>query len=97
MDTGLLISLLSLGSAGLGVLISYLAFVKKNKKDAEDKGESRGFIASEIGYIKAGVDDMKREIRETRKEIGDLSTRVTRVEESCKHAHERIDEHHIHK
>lgn len=97
MDTGLAISLFSFLAAALGVLISYLAFAKKNKKEAEDKGENRGFIASEIGYIKAGVDDMKREIRETRKEIGDLSTRVTRVEESCKHAHERIDEHHNHK
>ena len=42
MDTGLAISLFSFLAAALGVLISYLAFAKKNKKDAEDKGENRG-------------------------------------------------------
>jgi hypothetical protein len=96
MDTALLISIFSVASAALGVLISWLVFSRQKKKDTEKEGENRGFIASDIGYIKAGVDDLKRETRETRHDMGELSTRVARCEESCKQAHHRIDEVHEH-
>lgn len=91
MDAGW-VTLITVGSTALGVLVSWLAFVRKNKKDSEKDGESRGVLASDIGYIKAGVDDLKRESRETRHDMGELSTRVARCEESTKQAHKRIDE-----
>lgn len=76
----------------LGFLVSYLAFTRSRKKDDVEEGQGKGVIASDIGYIKAGVDDLKRESRETRGAVGDLAQRVTRCEESCKQAHHRIDE-----
>lgn len=94
MDTAVLISIFSVVSAALGVLISWLVFSRQKKKDTEKEGENRGVMASDIGYIKAGVDDLKRETRETRHDMGELSTRVARCEESCKQAHKRIDEVH---
>ena len=48
-------------------------------------------MASDIGYIKAGVDDLKRETRETRSDVRELQERVTRCEESTKQAHKRIN------
>ena len=96
MDTALLIALASMLSGGAGVLIAYLTFSKKQKKDTVAEGESRGVMASDIGYIKAGVDDLKRENRETRTDVRELSERVTRCEESSKQAHRRIDEIHAH-
>jgi len=94
MEAEILTALYTLLSGGAGVLISWLALVRKAKRDTERYGESKGFLASDIGYIKAGVDDLKRESRETRHEIGELSTRVARCEESCKQAHKRVDEIH---
>ena len=76
----------------LGFVISYFAFQRNKKKDDSEEGQSRGVMASDIGYIKAGVDDLKRETRETRGAVGELNERVTRCEESCKQAHKRIDE-----
>ena len=76
----------------LGFLIAYFTFQRNKKKDNVEEGQSRGVMASDIGYIKAGVDDLKRETRETRSAVGELNERVTRVEESCKQAHHRIDE-----
>lgn len=73
-------------------VFSYLAYHRTNKKDSKDEGESYGIMMSDIGYIKAGVDDLKREQREQATAIGLLSERVTRCEESCKQAHHRIDE-----
>lgn len=94
MENEILETLISMGSGAAGVLISWLALMRKSKKDTEKYGESRGVMASDIGYIKAGVDDLKRESRETRASVCELAERVTRCEESCKQAHKRIDEMH---
>lgn len=94
MEGNALMMLISAVSTAVGALISWFAFSRKSKKDTEKLGEDKGVLASDIGYIKAGVDDLKRESRETRHDLGDLSTRVTRCEESCKQAHKRIDETH---
>ena len=96
MNITIIISLCSLAAALAGVLISYRVFKNNQKKDTEEHGETRGVMASDIGYIKAGVDDLKRETRETRVTISDLNERVTRCEESTKQAHKRIDEIHNH-
>lgn len=76
----------------LTALFSYIAYQRAIKKDSKDEGENKGVIMSDIGYIKAGVDDLKRENRETAAKLGGLSERITRCEESCKQAHHRIDE-----
>ena len=94
MNTTMLISIFSAAFAALGVIISALAFSRKEKKDTEVQGEHRGALASDVGYIKAGVDDLKRESRETRHDIRELTVRLTRCEESCKQAHKRLDEYH---
>lgn len=96
MQATVIISIFSLIVAALGVGIAWATFSKNTKKATADEGENKGVLASDIGYIKAGVDDLKREIREIRHEVGELSTRVARCEESCKQAHKRIDEHHNH-
>ena len=78
--------------AALGFLIAYFTLSHNHKKDDVEEGQSKGVIASDVGYIKAGIDDLKREGRETRVLVGELTQRVTRCEESCKQAHRRIDE-----
>lgn len=96
MDIIVFVPILTLVSTAIGVWISWIAFNHKRKKEAGHEGESRGVMASDIGYIKAGVDDLKREMRETRTDVHALSERVTRCEESTKQAHKRIDEIHDH-
>ena len=96
MNERIINTLISLLSGTMGVIISWLTLTRKIKKDTEKAGESRGVIASDIGYIKAGIDDLKRENRETRKEVRELAERVTRCEESVKQSHKRIDEMHEH-
>lgn len=96
MENGILTTVITATAGIAGALISWLTLARKGKKETEKDGESRGVMASDIGYIKAGVDDLKRESRETRQSVGELTERVTRCEESCKQAHKRIDEAHYH-
>lgn len=96
MDNTLLISILSLASGAIGVLIAWLVFSNQKKKDNAEASESKGSLASDIGYIKAGVDDLKRESRDTKEHVTNLEIKVACCEESCKQAHKRIDELHKH-
>lgn len=96
MQVSVLVSVFSLIVAALGVCIAWVTLAKNSKKDAAGEGTNKGILASDIGYIKAGVDDLKRESRDTRHDIGDLSIKVARCEENCEHAHKRIDEIHDH-
>ena len=75
----------------VSVVIALLSLSRSKKKDTETDGKNEGVIASDIGYIKAGVDDLKKENRETRKDIQGMTERIVRCEESAKQAHRRID------
>ncbi len=58
----------------------------------EDEGKENGELKSDIKYIKSGVDDIKIDLKVQEKRVNELSERVTRIEESAKQAHKRIDE-----
>ncbi|MFX3631839.1 MAG: hypothetical protein ACE3L7_07140 [Candidatus Pristimantibacillus sp.] len=48
-------------------------------------------LKTDVDYIKRGIDDMRLEQRVQGQRFDDLSERVTRVEESAKQAHHRLD------
>lgn len=73
------------------VVIAYFGFFRNTKKDSEDAGSSKGQMVSDLGYIKAGIDDLKTEQRDQRNKYVELAQRVTSVESSVKSAHHRLD------
>lgn len=75
----------------LGGVLGYVAFLKGTKKDSKDEGKRDGTILTELGYIKGGVDDIKRKQEKQDEQYLGMSERVARVEESAKSAHHRID------
>ena len=79
----------------IGVILSgifgYVAFVRNKRHDDQGAGQKLGTIQSDLGYVKAGIDDIKNEQREQRNVNISLTSRVTAVEESTKQAHKRID------
>ena len=64
---------------------------RDNKADDAEEGKKDGVILTEIGYIKSGVDDIKRRQETQEKQYIGILTRLTSVEESSKQAHKRID------
>lgn len=75
----------------IGGAIGYAAHKLNVSKESEQEGQDKGVLLTEIGYIKAGVDDIKNEQRKQEGRHNELAERVTRVEESAKQAHKRID------
>lgn len=88
--TGL--EILGIISSVCAIVFGYLAFFRNRKKDDTEEGKSAGTMLSDIGYIKAGVDDIKTEQKEQRKTNIEVVSRLTAVEERTKQAHKRIDE-----
>lgn len=84
--------LCTLAGLVMSFVFSFLTHRRNEKRDTENMSEGRGVLQSDVGYIKAGIDDLKRENKAVNIKIDNISERVTRIEESCKQAHKRIDE-----
>jgi hypothetical protein len=78
-----------------GIILGWTARARERKKEVKDEAkceaESDTAIKIDIQYIKRGIDDVRLELRYQNQQINGLSDRVTRVEESAKQAHKRID------
>lgn len=75
-----------------GIAFGLATYFRNKHRDDTEEGRTSGTILSDIGYIKAGVDDIKSEQKEQRKTNIEVVARLTAVEESTKQAHKRIDE-----
>ena len=75
----------------IGVVCSIVAVSRNRSTEVKNEGKENGVVLTELGYIKAGVDDLKRDNRDIRGDLKNLDERITRNEESTKQAHKRID------
>ncbi len=85
--------IVAISTAGVvcSILFGYIGYSRGIKKDSNAEGKNIGILMSDIGYIKAGVDDVKRKQETTEERHFALVERVKGVEEVAKSAHKRID------
>lgn len=76
----------------IGVVFGLVTLIRNKRQDDATEGRESGTVLSDLGYIKAGVDEIKAEQKDQRKTNIEFITRLTAVEESTKQAHKRIDE-----
>lgn len=76
-----------------GVVFSVVSAMRLNKKDTEEKATSIAVLNSDIGYVKSGIDDIKKQQGSTDSLVRDLTKQVTQAEDRAKSAHKRIDMH----
>lgn len=84
MDWG---AVIAAAAAISGIMLGWLGRSRTVRKDGAQDGELR----ASVNYIRQGVDDLRVEIRAAGQRYDVLAERVTRVEESSKQAHRRID------
>jgi hypothetical protein len=77
---------------GLAAIIFGYATYKRNQKtDDSNEGKETGTLFTEIGYIKSGIDDIKRKQEKQDERYTDMVERLSTVEASAKQAHLRIN------
>ncbi len=74
------------------VALALLTFFLGRISVSKDEGKRDGAMLTEIGYVKSGIDDIKRWQREQEQQSIDILSRLSAVEQSAKQAHHRIDE-----
>ncbi|MBF7155709.1 hypothetical protein [Bacillus albus] len=84
IEIGVLIAVLSLA-------ISYFAYSLNKTKSIKSDGQQSAEMKAELGYIRKGVDDIRIDLKASEKQMIALGERVTRIEESSKQAHKRLD------
>lgn len=89
MESGLFF--LSAGGTVCSILFAWLAFSRNRKRDEAAQGQHSGTILTEIGYIKSGIDDIKKkqEVQDAR--YLETVARLAAVETSAAQAHRRLD------
>ena len=75
-----------------GFALSYLGLRRLIQRDVRDAGRGDGVMLAELGYVKSGVDDIRREQREQARTILLMMERLAALEQSAKQAHKRIDQ-----
>jgi len=88
MDPVTLISILG-GIAG--IVFGVITYARNRRQDNTSEGQRNGEVMSELGYIKSGVDDVKRKQERFDETIMGFTRDLVAVTESAKQAHKRID------
>jgi len=77
---------------GCSILFAYLGYIRGISKESVIVGKEDGALKSDTEYIRRRVDDLLLELRNVNNKLDSHAERITRVEESLKSAHHRLDE-----
>ncbi|WP_182200081.1 hypothetical protein [Paraliobacillus salinarum] len=91
VELGLLISVTSMVIAYLGYQLNKQKQQTKHQENIKNDATREAVIETKLDNISNGVDNIRIDMRANEQRIGELNERVTRVEESSKQAHKRID------
>ena len=92
MTTGAIIAtVVSICGGIAGIVFGVLSRGRDVRKDNEEDGKQSGIVLTELGYIKSGVDDVKRRQEKQDEQSLQILRELTAVQESTKQAHRRID------
>lgn len=84
---------IALGIAGTccTIVFGYALFRRNNRTDDNNEGRQTGTMLSDIGYIKSGVDDIKRKQENQENFNLNIMAEITKAKDSAESAHQRID------
>lgn len=83
-----------LGAVGVvaSIILGTTAYRRAHKQDIASNASTEATLQVDITFIKEGINDIKSEQHDMANSLSRLSERVTRVEESVKSAHKRLDQ-----
>lgn len=91
MDNVTIFTLIAAAGTLCSIIFGYVGYSKGIKTENYNSGNEKGNIKTDIQYIKRLMEDVLLEQRRINDTLGSHSERITRVEESAKQAHKRID------
>ncbi|MBQ3411217.1 hypothetical protein NYE71_32015 [Bacillus sp. FSL K6-0273] len=84
IEIGVLIAIAS-------ALIGYFSYSLNRSKEIKSDGQQGAEMKAKLEYISKGVDDIRIDQKASERQMVSFGERITRVEESSKQAHKRLD------
>lgn len=92
MNFEVVFSLVSLMASLSSIAFAYLAFKRSERQDQRKDAKNEGLILSDIGYIKACVDRVEKNLNKVDERDRNIAERLAKVEESVVNVTKRVDE-----
>ena len=89
--TTIVLSVLSGVGTVCSIIFGYMAFTRNKSKDDAKSGAQNGIVLTELGYVKSGIDDIKRKQEKQETQYIEVIARLVGVEASARQAHKRLD------
>lgn len=74
------------------IVFAYLAFKRSKEQDSKMTGKNEGVMFSDIGYIKACVDRVEKNLNKVDERDRNIAERLAKVEETVANVTKRVDE-----
>ena len=74
-----------------GILLGWMGRTKSFKDEIAQEATQDASLHTDVSYIKTGIVDIRVDIRALGARMDGMNERLTRVEESAKQAHKRLD------
>ncbi|HDR3493891.1 TPA: hypothetical protein QCN73_005490 [Bacillus wiedmannii] len=84
IEVGVLIAIVS-------AVIGYFSYALNRSKEIKSDGQQGAEMKAKLEYISKGVDDIRIDQKASERQMVSFGERITRVEESSKQAHKRLD------
>ncbi|MEK4881415.1 MULTISPECIES: hypothetical protein [Paenibacillus] len=91
MEVSTIVPIISVAAALSGIALGWIGRTKAFKQEVAQEAGNGAVLRTDVEYIKRGVDDIRADVRVQGQRTDALAERVTRVEESAKQAHKRLD------
>ena len=92
METKVVVTMVGLAAFLSSIMFALLAFKRSEKQEHKTEGKSEGLILSDIGYIKACVDRMEKNLTSVDERYRNVLERLVKVEEALANEQKRVDE-----
>ena len=86
-----ILTVISVISTVCAIVFGYAAFARNKTKDTEDETRRDATVLTEIGYIKANTDDIKRKQEKQDETLVKMTERVVKLEGDSARTNKRLE------
>ena len=92
MNFEVVITFIGLFASISSIVFAYLAFKRSERQDCKVDGKTEGVMFSDLGYIKACVDRVEKNLNKVDERDRNIAERLAKVEETVSNVTKRVDE-----
>lgn len=92
MESNIVVTIVGLCASISSIIFAILAFKRNEKQEHKNEGKNEGLMMSDIGYIKACVDRVEKNMTKVEERYRQVIERIVKVEESLQNVTKRVDE-----